>query len=150
MAEIRRVVRDTDAVAPSVLWLRDMLERGLPGGAVEIRIGRETRNSEQNARFHAMCGDFARSGVEWFGKRRSLDEWKVLLVSAHAVATKKPGEVVPGLEGELVAIRESTARMSKQRIGSLIDYAQAMADQLGVTLRDPAPAQYQQYREAQA
>jgi hypothetical protein len=34
-------------------------------------------------------------------------------------------EVIPGLEGEFVNIRESTAHMSKPRASSLIEYAVA-------------------------
>ena len=36
---------------------------------------------------------------------------------------------VPGLEGEFINIRESTAAMSKARGASLIEYAQAFAAQ---------------------
>ena len=102
------------------------------GKKVEIRMTLETRNGEQNAKFHAMCGDFARSGLEWAGKRRDAAAWKVLLVSGHAMATKEGAEIIPGLEGEFVNIRESTALMSKGRSSSLIEYTMAMGDQMGV------------------
>ena len=95
-----------------------------PDGYV-VRIAPPTRSGDQNAKFHAICHELSKSPVQWFGKRRDLDEWKALLVSGHAAATKQGGEVVPGIEGELVAIRESTARMSKARGASLIDYAEA-------------------------
>jgi hypothetical protein len=52
-------------------------------------------------------------------------EWKLLLISGHSVATKQGAEMVPGLEGEFLNLRESTAAMSKTRIGSLIEYAEA-------------------------
>lgn len=90
-----------------------------------ITVAEPTRNSEQNAKFHAICSDLARSAVEWAGKRRDAAQWKVLLVSGHAVATKLGAEIVPGLEGEFVNIRESTALMSKARGSSLIEYAMA-------------------------
>ena len=59
------------------------------------------------------------------GKPRTAKEWKVLLVSGHAVATKEETEVVPGLEGEFINIRESTALMSVRRGASLIEYSLA-------------------------
>ena len=90
-----------------------------------VTVGEPTRNLEQNAKFHAICTDIARLGIEWQGKRRTADQWKVLLVSGHAVATKEGAEVIPGLEGEFVNIRESTALMSKRRSASLIEYALA-------------------------
>lgn len=63
--------------------------------------------------------------MEWAGKRRTAEQWKVLLVSGHAVATKHGAEMVPGIEGEFCNLRESTARMSKSRLSSLIEYAEA-------------------------
>lgn len=84
-----------------------------------------TRNLDQNAKFHAIVGDIAKSGLQWGGKPRTAAQWKVLLVSGHAAATNEGSEMVPGLEGEFVNLRESTALMSKKRSASLIEYALA-------------------------
>jgi len=83
------------------------------------------RNAEQNAKFHAICSDLAKSGHPWAGKARNAAQWKVLLVSGHAKATNEEFDMVPGLEGEFVNLRESTALMSVRRSSSLIEYAQA-------------------------
>ena len=101
-----------------------------------LEVRPENRTLDQNAHFHALCGDIARSGIEWFGKPRKADEWKVLLVSGHAKATKQEADVVPGLEGELVNLRESTARMSRQRASSLIEYTLAFCAAHEVPIRD--------------
>lgn len=100
------------------------------------------RSLEQNAKFHALCSDIAASGAEWAGKPRNAQQWKVLLVSGHAVATKEGAEVVPGLEGEFVNIRESTALMSKRRGASLIEYTLAFCASHGIDIyeRDEVPA----------
>ncbi len=98
-----------------------------PAGWV-VKLAPPTRSGGQNDKFHAICGDLA--GTPWAGKPRTAAEWKVLLVSGHAVATKEGAEVVPGLEGEFINIRESTAAMSKARGSSLIEYAQAFAAQV--------------------
>jgi hypothetical protein len=90
-----------------------------------VTVAEPRRSGDQNDKFHALCTDIARSGLQWMGKRRTAAEWKVLLVSGHAVATKQGAEVVPGLEGEFVNIRESTASMSKSRGSSLIEYTMA-------------------------
>jgi len=97
---------------------------GAPDGWV-VRIQPPTRNLEQNAKFHAICDDIAKSGIQWAGKRRSAAEWKVLLISGHATATKEGAEMVPGLEGEFVNLRESSALMSVKRASSLIEYTLA-------------------------
>jgi hypothetical protein len=104
----------------------------LAGHEFALSVKPKTRSNEASAKFHAMCGDFARSTVEWAGKRRTLAEWKVLLISGHAVATKLGAEMVPGLENEFVNIRESSAQMSIARMNSLIEYTYAMGTQLGV------------------
>lgn len=90
-----------------------------------VTLKEPSRTLDQNAKFHALCTDIARSGAEWMGKPRTADQWKVLLVSGHAVATKEEAEIVPGIEGEFVNIRESTALMSVKRGSSLIEYTLA-------------------------
>ena len=112
LAHLEARKRAAQAVAEAPDWYRVCIEP-------------PKRNGEQNAKFHAICSDIARSGVEWAGKRRTAEQWKVLLVSGHAQATKEGAEMVPGLEGEFVNLRESTALMSVKRSSSLIEYAQA-------------------------
>ena len=102
-----------------------------------VTVSEPSRNADQNAKFHAICSDIARSGMEWAGKKRSAAQWKVLLVSGHAVATKAEFEMVPGLEHEFVNLRESTALMSVKRSASLITYALAFADMNGIQLSEP-------------
>ena len=96
----------------------------------------ERRSSEQNRKFHAICRDFGRAKLMWHNKVRDADDWKLLLVSGHAAATGRPSELVAGLEGELVQLRESTAHMSKPRSSSLIEYALAYAAHLNVKLHE--------------
>lgn len=103
-----------------------------PEGDV-VTIAEPTRNSDQNAKFHALCSELAKSGLPWAGKPRNLDAWKVLLVSGHATATKEGSDMVPGIEGEFVNVRESTAAMSVRRSSSLIEYTLAFMAMHGVT-----------------
>lgn len=101
-----------------------------------VTVAPPSRTLPQNARLHAICSDLARSGLEWAGSRRTADQWKVLLVSGHAIATGGGADLAIGLEGELVNLRESTAEMSRARGSSLIDYAQAFCAERGVRLGD--------------
>jgi hypothetical protein len=101
-------------------WAKAMLMAG-HRLILEIRLAKRT--DEQNKKFHAICGDLAKSGLPWAGKPRKRQQWKVLLVSGHAKATGEEVEIVPGLEGEFINIRESTALMSKARGSSLIEYS---------------------------
>lgn len=102
---------------------------------VTIRITDYKRNLDQNAKFHAMVADIARQ-VQWRDKWLKPEQWKVLLISGHAVATKQEADVLPGLEGEYVNIRESSAQMSVKRMASLIEYTTAWAIGQGVRFTD--------------
>lgn len=103
---------------------------GAPDGYV-VTLQEMTRSLDQNSKFHTICAEFEKLGIQWKGKPRSLASWKVLLVSGHTVATvHEMPELVEGLEGELVSLRESTASMAKTRSSSLIEYSQAMLEQM--------------------
>lgn len=112
----------------------------MAGKRVVVRVDEETRRDGQNRKFHALCGDLERSKLKWMGKPRSAKEWKVLLVSGHAVATKEETEVIPGLEGEFINVRESTALMSVRRGASLIEYTLAFCALHRVATLDEVPA----------
>ena len=100
-----------------------------------VSIGQQTRSSEQNAMLHPLLTDISKQ-KEWMGKKRTMLQWKVIMVSAHAIATGEPAEMVIGLEGEVVNLRESTAAMSKKRFASLLDYVLAWGANNGVMFRD--------------
>ena len=97
-----------------------------PDGWIVV-VQEPTRSLEQNAKLHAILQEL--DGKEWFGKPRTALEWKVLLVSGHSIATGRAAEIVPGIEGELVSIRESTAQMTVGRLSSLIEYITAWRTQ---------------------
>ena len=120
--------------APARHGALEAIKRAPDGYVCEVRPPK--RNGDQNRKFHAICRDIALSTVEWAGKRRSEDEWKFLLVSGHAVATKRPGEFMLGLEQERMMLRPSTATMSVGEMTSLIEYAISWAASHGVELKD--------------
>jgi hypothetical protein len=103
-----------------------------------VEVKPTKRTDDQNRRFHAMIGDIARARIPWAGKVRTAEQWKVLLVSGHAAATKDgSGDIVPGLESEFVNLRESTALMSIKRGASLIEYTRAWGDMRDVVWSEP-------------
>jgi len=110
-----------------------------------VEVKEPTRNLEQSALFHAICGDIAKQ-VPFAGSLRKPEQWKMLLVSGHAVATKQGSKMVPGLEGEWCNLRESTAKMSMKRMASLIEYALAYGSQQGVVWSEPAIEPPEGYR----
>ena len=114
------------------IWCKSML---VAGNRLTLEIRPETRSSAQNRLLHALISDAAKQ-AQWMGKKRSAAEWKVLFVSGHSVATNAGADLVPGLEGEFCNIRESTARMSRARLSSLVEYVMAWCMQNGVQLEE--------------
>ena len=101
-----------------------------------VTIEPPKRTLDQSAMFHALCGDVAKQAT-WMGKKRTPAQWKVLFISGHSIASGGGSEVVGGLEGELVNVRESTAQMSKKRLSSLVEYCVAWAAENDVRLSTP-------------
>jgi hypothetical protein len=120
-----------------------------PEGHV-VTIAPPTRSLEQNAKLHAILTDLARSGMKWAGKRRTMEEWKAIVISGHAVATGAGGEVIPGIEGEFVAIRESSAHMNVSRAASLIEYLLAFCAEQGIELTETHRGGFLDERDAAA
>lgn len=130
--ELYKVVSDKNEINAVKEWVGQMVALGLRGGSVMISITRPRRTLDQNDKFHKICRILEVTGVPFADKPRIITEWKTLLVSAHAVATFAeygiPQELVVGIEGEPVQLRESTSKMDKARKSSLISYAQAYCD----------------------
>lgn len=100
-----------------------------------VKIQPMTRSLEQNSKLHALLSDISKQ-CEFNGKKRDIDTWKMIMVSAHTVATGGRVEIATGLEGEGINLRESTAKMSVKRSASLIEYITAWGVENGVKFND--------------
>ena len=96
-----------------------------------VRFSEPTRSLDQNAKMHAVFGDIAKQ-AKFMGRTITAPQWKTLMISGHAIVTGRGVDMVPGLEGEFVNIRESSAGMSVARMASVIEYALAYGAQNGV------------------
>lgn len=96
-----------------------------------VEVREKNRTDDQNAKLHAMLGDIAKQKT-FNGQKRSIEQWKMIFVSGHRIATGGTAEMAIGLEGEVINLRESTARMGVRRMASLIEYVQAWAAGNGV------------------
>ena len=86
-----------------------------------VRIRPPTRSESQSRKLHATFGDIAKQET-YIGRQLNSVQWKNLFISGHAIATGLGVDMVPGIEGEFVNIRESSADMSIERMSSLLDY----------------------------
>jgi hypothetical protein len=96
-----------------------------PDGHVLV-LQEPTRTVRQNALLHSLFSQIA-DQAEFHGRRLTPTQWKTLIISAHAVATGIGADMVPGLEGEWVNLRESSAQMGVKRLNSLLEYTLAWA-----------------------
>ena len=97
----------------------------LPEG-YDIKAAPRNRTLDQNAMLHAMFGELAKK-TRYMGRQLTLNQWKTLMISGHAMATGLGADLIPGIEGEFVNIRESSAQMTVARMTSLIEYVHAWA-----------------------
>ena len=137
-----RFILHTDRIRENAL----RAVREAPEGYI-VTIAEPTRSVEQNALFHSLCSDIAKSGHPFKGKTRDAAEWKVLLVSGHAIATDSGFEIIAGIENEWVNIRESTANMGVKRASSLIEYTIAYCEMNDIPINDTRAGGFMEGRE---
>ena len=89
--------------------------------SIVVEVRGKKRSDEQNAKLHAMLSDIAKQKT-FNGQKLGIDQWKT-------------AEMAIGLEGEVINLRESTAKMSVRRLASLIEYIEAWAADNGVVWR---------------
>lgn len=110
--------------------------KSAPVGHV-VAIRPPSRSLDANAKLHALLSDIVKAKAKWAGREWDLEEWKAIMVSAHAVATSNSdAPLIRGLEGELVQLRESTATMTVARASSLIEYVTAWCAFHGINLQE--------------
>jgi hypothetical protein len=103
-----------------------------------VTLSPPRRSPSQSDLFHSLVDQIAKALPEYKGHRMNSEAWKTLLIVSHSIATAdeddgRPLQLVPDLEGRgLVQIRESSARMSKSRGSSLIEYTFKTGAELGV------------------
>ena len=95
------------------------------GDGVVVTLADPTRNSEQNAKLHAMLWEIA-DRVGWAGKARSVETWKRLMCAAWLRAEGHSIELLPALDGHGVDfVYSPTSQLSKAEMSSLIEYVNA-------------------------
>lgn len=133
-AVVLRVDNARERMAAAWRMACELLELGKPV-RVEVGEARNVRSLDQNAMFHAICGDIAKQRT-WAGKKLDAEGWKRLLVDAWARAEgKSQGQVVPSLDGQsVVNLGIQTRRLPVGDMADLITFAQAWAVENDVRL----------------
>jgi len=99
------------------------------GSTVEFRAPR--RSNDQNALMWSLLTQISKQ-VEWFGKKRSPEDWKDL-----ATAALRGAEFVPGLTpGTVVPLGMRTSQMTSAEISELIESLYAFGAERSVHFRE--------------
>ncbi len=100
----------------------------------------QQRSAEQNAAFHAICGELAEQ-LDWpAGSGNMIDKeaWKRLLVAAGERAAGRRAELYPALDGQgFDIVYRRTSRLPKQDQSELIEFAKAYGAERGAVFREP-------------
>lgn len=141
----KRVVDGSASIQAALSWAYELLNKGLPGGAVEIAISRfeEDRNPEQNKKQWAMYNDIA-TQVIWHGEKLTPEDWKDILSSDWSKQ-----RIVPGIGGGFVALGVRTSKLKKREMAELIEVVYAFGSEHNVRWSEPALKEFEKYREAQ-
>ena len=133
MSAYKRYIRinDESVLNERMGYIRSIIRRGLAAGAVIVTLGRETRTAEQNAKLWPMLTDVSKQ-VEWYGQMLSPEDWKHIFTSSLLKQ-----RAVPGLDGGIVVLGQSTSRMSKRLFSNLIELIYAFGTEHEVVWSQP-------------
>ena len=103
----------------------------MAGHRMVVEVKQEKRSLAQNARLWAMLTDISRQ-VEWYGQKLSPEDWKHIFTAAL-----KKTRAVPGIDGGIVVLGQSTSRMTKAEMAELQELMEAFGADKGVKFRAP-------------
>lgn len=104
-----------------------------------VTVSEPAKSRDQEAKYHAMFADVARS-CQFMGEKRDAETWKRLLVDAFARVKaaegdpiKGQGQIIPSLDGSgFVQLGIQTRRFSKKHASEFIEYLFAWGADQGV------------------
>jgi len=125
-----RIERENQ-IAIAQHWVGKVASRGLPGGPVVVRLGRERRTLDQNAHFHTLVRSI-KSHMEANGApKRNEDWWRYYLLAKFNGQDITPD---PDGSGQFVVINRlvGTSDLRKDRAAEFVDWMYAFGSEVGV------------------
>lgn len=142
--ELERPVRDAEHIPGTLSWVEAMVRKGLPAGPVVVRLGRERRTLDQNAKLWPMLSDIAKQ-IQWVkdGELCHMppEEWKDLFT-----ASLSKQSMAPGIDGGMVVLGLHTRNLPKRQFSDLIELMYEFGSERDVTWSEQAQQAYEQYR----
>jgi NinB protein len=100
----------------------------MAGHRMTLEAKPEKRSDPQNRRLWAMLTEVSKQ-VEWYGQTLSPEDWKHIFT-----ASLQKTRAVPGIDGGIVVLGQSTSRMTKAEMCDLQTLIEAFAAERGVLL----------------
>lgn len=124
-----QLYQPTQAHAALMTAWADCIKPMLMGGhRLVLEVRPQTRSSEQNRRLWVMLTEVSQQ-VQWYGQTLSPEDWKHIFT-----ASLKKTRAVPGIDGGIVVLGQSTSRMTKAEMCDLQTLIEAFAADRGVVL----------------
>jgi len=150
--EVQRIIEQPDDLMPAMQWAWDMAGRGLAGGPVVMRLGRQSKTRIQEEKYHAMINDIHRQCFRGY----SAKGVKAVLVNQFAremeeagTPLAKPGEKVWDWHSqEPVYVRPSTTDFRKSEAAQFIEFLFSVGAEYQVVWSEKALKVYAEYKEA--
>ena len=98
----------------------------IAGHRLVLEVRKETRTSAQNRRLWAMLTEVSEQ-VDWYGQKLSAEDWKHVFT-----ASLRKQRAVPGIDGGIVVLGQSTSKMTKAEMAELQDLIEAFAAERGI------------------
>ncbi|MCP4984543.1 MAG: hypothetical protein GY928_00365 [Colwellia sp.] len=120
-------------------------------GPIEIEIKKPLKKREQEAKYHAMIADIAKT-VRPRGVRYSAEVWKALLVDGYekerldmGEPLSHPGRTIQSLDGQRnVTLRASTKDFRIKEGADFIEYLYSEGIDMGAKFSDPVMKHYEE------
>ncbi|MCP3931454.1 MAG: hypothetical protein GY705_20400, partial [Bacteroidetes bacterium] len=129
----------------------EYIAKKIVDGPIEIEIKKPSKKREQEAKYHAMIADIART-VLVRGVRYSSEVWKALLVDGYekeriemGEPLSHPGRTIKSLDGQrYITIRASTKDFRIKEAADFIEYLYSEGIEMGASFSDPVMKHYEE------
>jgi hypothetical protein len=122
--------------------ITERIHSALTGGAVVVRLEREKRSKDQNAKMWPMLTDLSKQ-KEYAGKMRPPVQWKDICTACY-----EEQEIVPGVNGGFIALGAKTSSYNKKQFSELIECIYWIGQEYDIKWSEKALATYEHYGEA--
>jgi len=142
-------IKEKKQVETTMKFVKQSVNRGLPGGPVEIRVQRVSKNRLQEGKYHALIADISKT-VELEGKYYDQEIWKAWLVDDYenelllnGEELLHPSKTVMSMDKKrAVTIRASTAKFLKREASGFIEYLYMTGFEYGAKFTDKSLSIY--------